>query len=179
MLGNVADSIQMKRTFQQMQSLFMKGSPAETEGVVLPQLNLPSEQQEEKPHIKRVRAVLQKLGIIGENGASDIITLVDYMIGQGPETGKFTVSELCSRFSPNNAKSMEQRIRRAVNAGLTNLANMGLEDYSNDTFQDLAGSLYSFEQIRREMDFIRGKSEVHGKVSLKSFLNSLIFYCAN
>ena len=61
------------------------------------------------------------------------------MIGQGPETGKFTVSELCSRFSPNNAKSMEQRIRRAVNAGLTNLANMGLEDYSNDTFQDLAG----------------------------------------
>ena len=137
------------------------------------------EQQEEKPHIKRVRAVLQKLGIIGENGASDIITLVDYMIGQGPETGKFTVSELCSRFSPNNAKSMEQRIRRAVNAGLTNLANMGLEDYSNDTFQDLAGSLYSFEQIRREMDFIRGKSEVHGKVSLKSFLNSLIFYCAN
>ena len=101
------------------------------------------------------------------------------MIGQGPETGKFTVSELCSRFSPNNAKSMEQRIRRAVNAGLTNLANMGLEDYSNDTFQDLAGSLYSFEQIRREMDFIRGKSEVHGKVSLKNFLNSLIFYCAN
>ena len=121
----------------------------------------------------------EELGIIGENGASDIITLVDYMIGQGPETGKFTVSELCSRFSPNNAKSMEQRIRRAVNAGLTNLANMGLEDYSNDTFQDLAGSLYSFEQIRREMDFIRGKSEVHGKVSLKSFLNSLIFYCAN
>ena len=35
------------------------------------------------------------------------------------------------------------------------------------------------QQIRREMDFIRGKSEVHGKVSLKSFLNSLIFYCAN
>ena len=30
-LGNVADSIQMKRTFQQMQSLFMKGSPAVSE----------------------------------------------------------------------------------------------------------------------------------------------------
>ena len=66
------------------------------------------------------------------------------MIEQGPESGKFTVSELCSRFSPNNSKSMEQRIRRAVNAGLTNLANMGLEDYSNDTFHDLAGTLYSF-----------------------------------
>ena len=64
-------------------------------------------------------------GVIGESGSADIITLVDYMIEQGPESGKFTVSELCSRFSPNNSKSMEQRIRRAVNAGLTNLANMG------------------------------------------------------
>ncbi len=69
------------------------------------------------------------------------------MIEQGPESGKFTVSELCSRFSPNNSKSMEQRIRRAVNAGLTNLANMGLEDYSNDTFHDLAGTLYSLNRF--------------------------------
>ena len=121
----------------------------------------------------------EKLAIIGESGSADIITLVDYMIEQGPESGKFTVSELCSRFSPNNSKSMEQRIRRAVNAGLTNLANMGLEDYSNDTFHDLAGTLYSFEQIRKEMDYIRGKSQSHGKVSLKNFLNSLIFYCTN
>mgnify|MGYP003232738545 CR=1 FL=1 len=118
-------------------------------------------------------------GLIGESGSADIITLVDYMIEQGPESVKFTVSELCSRFSPNNSKSMEQRIRRAVNAGLTNLANMGLEDYSNDTFHDLAGTLYSFEQIRKEMDYIRGKSGTHGKVSLKNFLNSLIFYCTN
>ena len=101
------------------------------------------------------------------------------MIEQGPESGKFTVSELCSKFSPNNSKSMEQRIRRTVNAGLTNLANMGIEDYSNDTFHDFAGSIYSFEQIRKEMDYIRGKSDSHGKVSLKNFLNSLIFYCTN
>jgi len=145
----------------------------------VPELKLLSEQPEDKPHIKRLRGILQKLGIIGESGSADIITLVDYMIEQGPESGKFTVSELCSRFSPNNSKSMEQRIRRAVNAGLTNLANMGLEDYSNDTFHDLAGTLYSFEQIRKEMDYIRGKSGTHGKVSLKNFLNSLIFYCTN
>ena len=33
------------------------------------------------------------LGIIGESGSADIITLVDYMIEQGPESGKFTVSD--------------------------------------------------------------------------------------
>ena len=101
------------------------------------------------------------------------------MIEQGSESGKVTVSQLCSKFSPANPKSMEQRIRRAVNAGLLNLANMGIEDYSNDTFHDFAGSIYSFEQIRKEMDYIRGKSMTHGKVSLKNFLNSLIFYCGN
>lgn len=180
-LTNVIDSIQMRRTFNQMQSLFLKdGQPASGSApVAMPNLQLASEQPEEKPHIRRLRSILQKLGIIGESGSSDIITLVDYMIEQGPESGKFTVSELCSKFSPGNAKSMEQRIRRAVNAGLTNLANMGIEDYSNDTFHDFAGSIYSFEQIRKEMDYIRGRSDSHGKVLLKSFLNSLVFYCTN
>ena len=180
-LTNVIDSIQMRRTFNQMQSLFLKdGQPASGSApVAMPNLQLASEQPEEKPHIRRLRSILQKLGIIGESGSSDIITLVDYMIEQGPESGKFTVSELCSKFSPGNAKSMEQRIRRAVNAGLTNLANMGIEDYSNDTFHDFAGSIYSFEQIRKEMDYIRGRSDSHGKVSLKSFLNSLVFYCTS
>ena len=142
-LTNVIDSIQMRRTFNQMQSLFLKdGQPASGSApVAMPNLQLASEQPEEKPHIRRLRSILQKLGIIGESGSSDIITLVDYMIEQGPESGKFTVSELCSKFSPGNAKSMEQRIRRAVNAGLTNLANMGIEDYSNDTFHDFAGSI--------------------------------------
>lgn len=180
-LTNVIDSIQMRRTFNQMQSLFLKdGQPASGNApMAMPNLQLASEQPEEKPHIRRLQSILQKLGIIGESGSSDIITLVDYLIEQGPESGKITVSELCSKFSPGNAKSMEQRIRRAVNAGLTNLANMGIEDYSNDTFHDFAGSIYSFEQIRKEMDYIRGRSASHGKVSLKSFLNSLVFYCSN
>ena len=179
-LTNVIDSIQMRNTFQQMQSLFLKDNPnPSSDAPVLPELRLREEPAEEKPHIKRVRAVLQRLGILGESGSSDIITLVDYMIEQGAESGKVTVSQLCSKFSPANPKSMEQRIRRAVNAGLLNLANMGIEDYSNDTFHDFAGSIYSFEQIRKEMDYIRGKSMTHGKVSLKNFLNSLIFYCGN
>ena len=41
------------------------------------------EQQEEKPHIKRVRAVLQKLGIIGENGSGN----AEKLSGVGPING--------------------------------------------------------------------------------------------
>ena len=85
------------------------------------------------------------------------------------------MNELCSRFS-DSPKSMEQRIRRAAAAGLVNLAHLGLEDYGNEIFTEYSNTLYNFEQVRREMDFIRGKSERHGNVKIKNFLNALVVY---
>ena len=130
----------------------------------------------EKPYIIRLKGILQKLGITGERGSKDIISLVDYLIQHNQKVDNVTLSELCSHFS-DNPKSMEQRIRRTANMGMVNLANLGLEDYANDTFTTYANSLYNFEQIRREMDFIRGKSVRHGNVKIKSFLNALIQEC--
>ena len=103
----------------------------------------------------------------------DIISLVDYLIQHNQKVDNVTLCELCNRFS-DNPKSMEQRIRRTANMGMVNLANLGLEDYANDTFTTYSNSLYNFEQVRREMDFIRGKSVRHGNVKIKNFLNALI-----
>ena len=100
----------------------------------------------------------------------------DYLIQHNQKVDNVTLSELCSRFS-DNPKSMEQRIRRTANMGMVNLANLGLEDYANDTFTTYSNSLYNFEQVRREMDFIRGKSVRHGNVKIKNFLNALIQEC--
>ena len=86
------------------------------------------------------------------------------------------MSQLCSRFS-SSPKAMEQRIRRAANAGMVNLANLGIEDYANDTFTEYAGTLYNFEQVRKEMDCIRGRSSTHGKISVKRFLYALAALC--
>ena len=130
----------------------------------------------EKPYIIRLKGILQKLGITGERGSKDIISLVDYLIQHNQKVDNVTLSELCSRFS-DNPKSMEQRIRRTANMGMVNLANLGLEDYANDTFTTYSNSLYNFEQVRREMDFIRGKSVRHGNVKIKNFLNALIQEC--
>ena len=62
---------------------------------------------------------------------------------------------------------------------MVNLANLGLEDYSNETFVTYANSLYNFEQVRREMDYIRGKSTKRGNVKIKNFLNALMHACKN
>ena len=166
----VGQSLSAQRTLVQVQNLFTSQQPA---GI---QPASPSSLSQERPHIVRLKGILQKLGIIGERGSRDIIQLVDYLVEHNINIGEATLTELCSNFS-DNPKSVEQRIRRSASAGMVNLASLGLEDYSNDTFTTYANTLYNFEQVRREMDYIRGKGSRHGNVKIKSFLNALMVAC--
>ena len=166
-IQKVRQNLSMKRTLQKMQELFTEDIPgalpeeqagsAETSADTQ---SLPSRNES----MVTLQTILQRLGIIGDIGSRDIITVVE-----------LTLNELCSRFS-DSPKSMEQRIRRAAAAGLVNLAHLGLEDYGNEIFTEYSNTLYNFEQVRREMDFIRGKSERHGNVKIKNFLNALVVY---
>lgn len=167
-IKKVSTSLTTQRTLLQVQSIFMDQLPSASAAA-------PAEPAE-KLHITKLKAILQKLGIIGEKGSRDIITLVDYLIEHGEKIGDITLNDLCSRFS-DNPKSVEQRIRRTAGLGLVTLANLGLEDYSNEIFTAYAGSLYNFEQVRREMDVIRGKGIRHGNVKIKNFLNALVIEC--
>ena len=169
-LRRVSESLTARRTLQQVQSIF------QTQQAILQSANGGLSEPVEKPYLVKLKGILQKLGITGERGSKDIISLVDYLIQHNQKVENVTLSELCSRFS-DNPKSMEQRIRRTANIGMVNLANLGLEDYANDTFTTYSNSLYNFEQVRREMDFIRGKSVRHGNVKIKNFLNALIQEC--
>ena len=131
----------------------------------------------EEPAIKsgtNAKRVLEKIGIIGENGARDILSLVTYISKNKKDCENLSLNTLCSRLS-DSPKSLEQRVRRAAFSGLVNLANLGVEDYGNEIFTEYACSLYGFEQVRKEMDFLRGKSKTHGKVQMKMFLNALSF----
>ena len=157
-LRKVSESLTARRTLQQVQTIFQA-----QQNFVQPQGFI--NDTAEKPYIIRLKGILQKLGITGERGSK-----------HNQKVDNVTLSELCSRFS-DNPKSMEQRIRRTANMGMVNLANLGLEDYANDTFTTYSNSLYNFEQVRREMDFIRGKSVRHGNVKIKNFLNALIQEC--
>ena len=165
-ITKVSASLSAQRTLQQVQNIFMLQNtpPSATQETV------------EKEYITKLKGILQKLGIAGEKGCKDIITIIEYLIEHDLELEDTTLNQLCSNFT-ENPKSMEQRIRRTANLGMINLAHLGLEDYYNETFTAYAGTLYNFEQIRREMEHIRGKSFKGGNVKIKSFLNSLIIAC--
>lgn len=165
-IKKVSDGLSMKRMVRKMQNIFMEDTSPAT--VTVPDN---SEQIE-----NFLRTILTRIGIIGDIGSKDIISIVKYLVDHQDNTDSLTVSDLCSHFC-DTPKSMEQRIRRTAFNGLVNLAHLGLEDYSNEIFVDYSSTLYNFEQVRREMDFIRGKTDKHGNVRIKQFLNALASYC--
>ena len=170
-LTKVSQLLAMDRTMRQVRSLVQVTTPASPapSPSKAPEKNLSSAQQ------TALHNVLHRLGLSGDPAYGDILQIVGYLTSQGREE-QATVSQLCSRFS-SSPKAMEQRIRRAANAGMVNLANLGIEDYANDTFTEYAGTLYNFEQVRKEMDCIRGRSSTHGKISVKRFLYALAALC--
>lgn len=167
-LSRVIQSITMKRALSSMQNIF-----AASMQDVMPKAPA---QKKEPAHITKAKDILQRLGIIGEIGSKDIINVVDYMITHRDIASDMTLTELCAQFS-DTPKSVEQRIRRTANTAMVNLAHLGLEDYSNDTFMEFSNTLFNFEQIRTEMDHIRGRNLKGGNVKIRNFLNALVSYC--
>lgn len=123
--------------------------------------------------VKRIKGIFSKLGIMGEKGADDIVCICEYMIDHDISSFDFRVRDLCELLN-DNPKAMEQRVRRAINRGLINLANIGIEDYMNDHFVRYSNSLYDFENVKAEMDYIRGKRPNGGKISVKKFIDNIL-----
>lgn len=168
-LTKVIQSLSMKRTLNGMQNLLRDHmQELSPKG--------PEKSEKEPVHLQKAKDVLQHLGIIGEIGSRGILLAVDYMISNPEMAADKKLSDLCAHFC-DNPKSAEQRIRRTVNVAMSNLAHLGLEDYANDTFVEYSNTLFNFEQVRREMDYIRGRSTKRGNVKIRNFLNALVSYC--
>lgn len=165
-IQTVSRNLSMQRTLQKMQNIFEDSV----------QTSVSPTPQKQKDYLPKLQKILQRLGIIGDAGSKDIITIIEYLIEEKEDVTNTTLHELCSHFT-DSPKTMEQRIRRATANGMVNLAHLGLEDYGNEIFTEYANSLYNFEQVRKEMDFIRGKTNKHGNIKIRNFLNALLISC--
>lgn len=125
--------------------------------------------------IAEIRRVMQRIGIMGESGSEDILNVAKYLIETDQSMANFTIKELLSKFT-DNPKTLEQKIRRTASIGMVNLANIGIEDYMNEIFTEYSNGLYNFEQLKTEMDFIRGKSKKGGKINIKKFIDGIVYY---
>lgn len=158
-IQKLADTIKMEKKFKIIEEMFV--SAGGNNGTT------------QKDQLYNIRHVFSKLGIMGEKGSEDVVKICEYMLRNNIKSFDFKVRDICEKLS-DNPKAMEQRLRRAINKGLINIANVGIEDYMNETFMRYSNSIYDFENVKAEMDYIRGKRKTGGKISVKRFIDNLI-----
>lgn len=161
-LRNVRKQIENERTLNNIRRMFMSEID-----------QMPKKQDTSNSYSKELHYILNKIGMSGEKGSPDIIKICEFLHENKLPVSQLSVSQMCEKVS-TTPKNMEQRIRRAIAVGMSNVAHMGIEDFMNETFTSYSGTLFSFEDIRAEMDFIRGKKKYGGKVSIKTFLDGLM-----
>lgn len=160
-IKKVEEKINMDKKLSQIQNLFTGQDH--------------NNRKEYTDNLANIKRVMQRIGVLGETGSQDILRVAEYLLETGQNMSDFTIGELLGKLT-DNPKTMEQRIRRTASVGMVNLANLGLEDYMNEIFTEYSNALFNFEQLKIEMDFIRGKSKKRGSINLKKFLDGIVYY---
>lgn len=165
-IENIMRQIQMEQTLSNIRKMFQIDTSSVSDSV---------REDKESPG-RKLQYILNQLGMSGEKGSKDIIMICQYLYDNDKTNmTEINIGKLCEILS-DNPKSMEQRIRRAVAKGMSNLANLGIEDFMNETFTRYSSTLFSFEEIKAKMDFLRGKRSVDGKINIKKFISGLLIF---
>lgn len=163
-LNHVAQSIRNEETLSGIRRMFSE-QPGQAPSAPVPRTEASFEES--------LRMILNRVGMAGEKGTEDIIKVCLYLKEHNSSLAAAGIGNICALLSPG-PKNMEQRIRRAVAVGMSSVAHLGIEDFMNETFSLYSSTLFSFEDIRAEMEYIRGKTPYGGKVNIRKFIDGLM-----
>lgn len=162
-VSRVAEQIELSNTLTSIKKIFQN-------------IGTQNNDNQNTQHVGKIKSVLGALGMLGEKGTNDIIEITLYLLDKNTGFSDYDFAYLENK-SGDSAHIIKQRMRRAIKNGLTNIANLGAQDYGNDIFHMYAGVLYDFSNVKAEMDCIRGKNSTGGKVSLSRFFEGLVYLC--
>ncbi|QJW48419.1 response regulator [bacterium BFN5] len=173
-LVSVVNKVQESRRLKQIISLISQTTAQYAGGGAAPAN--PSFEINRKPKIYKA---FSDMGIIGEAGAKNIYQMAHIIDQIVHSPGKsYQLHEIYQQLSSQisiDVKTIEQRVRRAITKAMQNLANLGVDDYYNEKFQLYSTALFDFKEVRQEMNFIHGKSQYHGKINVKKFIEGILF----
>lgn len=141
--------------------------------------------KEESNHEDKIRNILYQLGIAGDRGGDDLTEIILFIRknreSKKPEKMKMYEIYKCvsdkyemqgkSDISP---RSMEQRVRRTVAKALRNVASLGVNDFDNEIFNRYSNTLFDFEEVRNEMNYIQNRTKYNGKVNIRKFIEGIL-----
>ncbi|MEF3305229.1 response regulator [Paenibacillus sp. GYB003] len=143
-----------------------------------------------KPSLEeKAGSMMLQLGIAGEAGAGDLMTIVRWLDEEERRNGPLRelppLKELYAealrsddRFGPEKhtdkeVRALEQRMRRMVLQTLTHLSSLGLTDYANPIFEHYASRLFDFQEVRTRMRELEQEAEgTSSKANVKKFIQA-------
>jgi two-component system response regulator YcbB len=135
---------------------------------------------ETKPSLEKImHEIFSDLGILGETGSSDVMELMKYLLNLHDDFENIPLKALYSEVlntkkqdtSDKALKAFEQRLRRAINQALTNLASLGLTDYSHPKFELYASRFFDFNEVRLKMNELDEKNTPRNpRINIRKFL---------
>jgi len=128
------------------------------------------------------KRVLSDLGILGEAGASDLLTLADLPLAPANGLSLHQIySQLADHYRKSTSstsievRSIEQRLRRAAMSAQMHMAALGLEDFGDPRFDRLVPAFFDFNEVRVEMNLLRQNGRgPSGRINMKKFLSAFL-----
>lgn len=159
-LNNVSDKVKMNSIMSNIQDMFTTGK---------------TQTEKKVDELSDIHVFLGLLGMMGEKGTTDIVNICKYLLEHEQQYSK-EILLMIAEGQEDTPKNLEQRIRRAIKKGLTNVANLGIDDYSNEVFQVYANYVFDFKNVRDEMDYIKGIGSGGGRINISKFIEGLLLY---
>ncbi|MCT4595517.1 MAG: response regulator [Anaeromicrobium sp.] len=124
---------------------------------------------------EQIKRLYGKLGIIGENGCEDLINALMWVINLNGS--KYTLSDMYKSLVENpedksQLYAVEQRIRRTITKSFNIMASLGIEDYMNPVFESYSAQIFDFNELRKQMNYLKGRSNEQGKINIRKFIES-------
>lgn len=158
-IRNTIDKIKSEKKLKHIESLFNQNTQIIDEKTI--------EKSSDENYIK---FILNKIGIIESNGGEDILKL--YLNYKKEKNKNLDIYKIIDKIS-KNPNAMKQRIRRSIKKSLNNIATLGIEDYFNPVFTEYSSALFEFKEVKREMDYLRNKTNKRGSINIEKFIYGL------
>ncbi|PAB59592.1 response regulator receiver protein [Anaeromicrobium sediminis] len=131
---------------------------------------------------EKIKRLYSKLGIIGESGCEDLINALMWVLELNGN--KYRLSDMYKSLVENpedksQLYAIEQRIRRTITKAFNTMASLGVEDYLNPVFENYSAQIFDFNELRKQMNYLKGRSQEQGKINIRKFIESSIVILNN
>ena len=134
---------------------------------------------------EKIDKIFNEIGILSETGSRELKELIFIIldIRRRTNTSNYQLNKIYEDIAVKlkndtnikvNKRTIEKRIRRAIQKSMQTIAELGKDDYYNLKFTEYSTLLFDFKEVKKEMRRIENPQNSSGKVSIKKFVEGMV-----